>query len=131
MKEWLFLIGAIVLETFATTMLKYSEQFTRILPTIAMAVGYLLSFYCLSHALRTLPIGIAYAIWSALGIVLITLIGIFVFKQVPDLPAYIGIALIMAGVIVINLFSKMEVDPIPMRLSRIRRFQAFASSRTW
>jgi len=73
-----------------------------------MAVGYLLSFYCLSHALRTMPIGIAYAIWSALGIVLVTLIGIFVFKQVPNLPAYIGIALIMAGVIIINLFSKME-----------------------
>ena len=108
MKEWPFLIGAIVLETFATTMLKYSEQFTKILPTVAMAVGNLLSFYCLSHALRTMPIGIAYAIWSALGIVLVTLIGIFVFKQVPDLPAYIGIALIMAGVIIINLFSKME-----------------------
>ena len=58
---------------------------------------------------RSHPIGIAYAIWSALGIVLITLIGIFVFKQVPDIPAYIGLALIMAGVIVINLFSKMEV----------------------
>ena len=66
MKEWLFLIGAIVLETFATTMLKYSEQFTKLLPTIGMLAGYLLSFYCLSHALRTLPIGIAYAIWSAL-----------------------------------------------------------------
>lgn len=61
------------------------------------------------HALRTVPIGIAYAIWSALGIVLITLIGIFVFKQVPDVPTYIGLVLIMAGVIVINLFSKMEV----------------------
>ena len=60
MKEWLFLIGAIVLETFATTMLKYSEQFTKLLPTIGMLAGYLLSFYCLSHALRTLPIGIAY-----------------------------------------------------------------------
>lgn len=59
MKEWLFLIGAIVLETFATTMLKYSEQFTKLLPTIGMLAGYLLSFYCLSHALRTLPIGIA------------------------------------------------------------------------
>lgn len=109
MKEWLFLIGAIVLETFATLMLKYSEQFTKLLPTIAMIASYGLSIYLLSHALRTMPIGIAYAIWSALGIVLITLIGIFVFKQVPDLPAYIGIALIMAGVIVINLFSKMEV----------------------
>ena len=109
MKEWMFLIGAIVAETFATSMLKLSEQFTRPLPTIAMLADYVLSFYLLSHALRTVPIGIAYAIWSALGIVLITLIGIFVFKQVPDVPAYIGLALIMAGVIVINLFSKMEV----------------------
>ena len=113
MKEWLFLIGAIVLETFATTMLKYSEQFTKLLPTIGMLAGmlagYLLSFYCLSHALRTLPIGIAYAIWSALGIVLITLIGVLAFKQVPDVPAYIGLSLIIAGVIVINLFSKIEV----------------------
>ena len=85
------------------------EQFTKPLPTIAMLAGYVLSFYLLSHALRTVPIGIAYAIWSALGIVLITLIGIFVFKQIPDLPAYIGLTLIMAGVIVINLFSKMDV----------------------
>lgn len=109
MNQWLFLIGAIVLETFATSMLKLSEQFTKPLPTIAMLAGYVLSFYLLSHASRTVPIGIAYAIWSALGIVLITLIGIFVFKQIPDLPAYIGLALIMAGVIVINLFSKMDV----------------------
>lgn len=62
MKEWLFLIGAIFLETFATSMLKYSEQFTKLLPTTAMVVGYMFSFYCLSHALRTMPIGIAYAI---------------------------------------------------------------------
>jgi len=61
------------------------------------AGGLCLSFYLLSHALHTVPIGFAYAIWSALGIVLITLIGIFVFKQVPDVPAYIGLALIMAG----------------------------------
>ena len=108
-KEWLFLIGAIAFETFATSMLKLSEQFTRPLPTIAMLAGYMLSFYLLSHALRTVPIGIAYAIWSALGIVLITLIGIFVFKQMPDVPAYIGLALIMAGVIIINLFSNMDV----------------------
>lgn len=66
-------------------------------------------FFRLVEQESTVPIGIAYAIWSALGIVLITLIGIFVFKQVPDIPAYIGLALIMAGVIVINLFSKMEV----------------------
>lgn len=108
MKDWLFLIAAIVFETVATMLLKLSEQFTRPLPTIGMIVGYLLSLYLLSYALRTLPVGLAYAIWSALGVVLITLIGVFVFKQVPDLPAYIGLALIMAGVLVINLFSKME-----------------------
>ncbi|MBQ9465989.1 MAG: multidrug efflux SMR transporter [Muribaculaceae bacterium] len=109
MKEWLFLISAIIFEALGTVMLKLSEQFTRPLPTIAMLAGYVLSLYLLSYALRTIPVGIAYAIWSALGIVFITLIGIIVFKQVPDLPAYIGLALIMAGVVVLNLFSKMEV----------------------
>ena len=108
MKDWLFLIAAIVFETVGTMLLKLSEQFTRPLPTIGMIVGYLLSLYLLSYALRTLPVGLAYAIWSALGVVLIMLIGVFVFKQVPDLPAYIGLALIMAGVLVINLLSKME-----------------------
>ena len=72
-------------------------------------VGYVASFYLLSMALRTVPIGIAYALWSGIGIVLITLIGVFVFKQQPDLPALIGIGLIMAGVMVINLWSHMAV----------------------
>ena len=109
MKDWIFLILAIVFETLGTYMLKLSEQLTRLWPTVAMLAGYILSLYLLSYALRTLPIGLAYAIWSALGIVFITLIGIFAFKQVPDLAAYIGLGLIMAGVIVINIFSKMEV----------------------
>ena len=109
MKEWLFLIGAIVSETFGTSMLKLSEQFTKPLPSFACIVGYMLSFYLLSFALKTLPIGIAYGIWGAVGIVLITLIGVFAFKQVPDLPAIIGLALIIAGVLIINLFSKMQV----------------------
>ena len=108
MKDWLFLIAAIAFEAFGTYMLELSKQFTRVVPTIAMLAGYVLSLYLLSFALRSIPIGIAYAIWSALGIVFITLIGIFAFKQTPDVPAYIGLALIMAGVIVINLFSKME-----------------------
>ncbi len=108
MKDWLFLIAAIVFETVGTMLLKFSEQFSRPLPTIAMLVCYIISLYLLSYALRTLPVGLAYAIWGALGIVFITLIGIFVFKQVPDLPAYIGLVLITAGVLVINLFSKME-----------------------
>lgn len=90
-------------------MLKLSDQFTRLCPSVVGIVGYLLSFYLLSHALRTLPVGIAYGIWGAVGIVLITLIGMFAFHQKPDLPAVIGLALIIAGVLVINLFSKMQV----------------------
>ena len=109
MKDWLFLIGAIISETLGTSMLKMSEQFTRPLPSIVCVVGYMLSLYLLSLALRTLPVGIAYGIWGAVGIVLIMLIGVFAFKQVPDLPAIIGIVLIIAGVLVINLFSKMQV----------------------
>ena len=109
MKDWLFLIGAIISETLGTSMLKMSEQFTRPLPSIVCVVGYMLSLYLLSLALITLPVGIAYGIWGAVGIVLIMLIGVFAFKQVPDLPAIIGIVLIIAGVLVINLFSKMQV----------------------
>lgn len=108
MNHWIALIGAIVFETIGTTMLKYCEQFTRPLPTIAAISGYLLSFYLLSMALRTIPVAIAYAIWGAVGMVLIMLIGMVAFKQIPDLPAIIGILLIQAGILVINFFSKME-----------------------
>lgn len=108
-KEWFFLLGAVVSETFGTSMLNMSEQFSKPLPSIASLIGYGLSFYLLSMALRTMPVGIAYGIWGAVGIVLITLIGMFVFKQTPDLPAIIGLAFIVAGVLIINLFSKMQV----------------------
>ena len=83
--------------------------FTVILPTIASILLYVLSFFCLSTCLKTVPIGIAYAIWSALGIVLVTLVGIFAFKQTPDWPAIIGLALIIIGVGVLNLFSNMSI----------------------
>ncbi|MBR1558245.1 MAG: EamA family transporter [Prevotella sp.] len=109
MKEWIFLLGAVASETLGTSMPKLSEQFTRLWPSVICVIGYMLSFYLLSHALRTLPVGIAYGIWGAVGIVLITLIGVFAFHQKPDLPAIIGLALIIAGVLVINLFSKMQV----------------------
>lgn len=109
MKDWLFLLGAIVSETIGTTMLKLSDQFTKPIPSIITIVGYLLSFYLLSYALRTLPIGIAYGIWGAVGIALITIIGMIAFKQIPDLPAIIGLVLIIAGVLIINFFSKMQV----------------------
>lgn len=109
MKNFLFLFAAIIFETFATSMLNKSEQFTRLLPTLLSLAGYGLSFYALSFALREIPVGIAYAIWAGLGIVLITLVGVFFFKQTPDIPAIVGLLLIVAGVVVINLFSKMSV----------------------
>lgn len=104
------LLIAILLETLATSALQASQQFTRPLPTAVMIVGYISSFYLLTIALRVLPVGIAYAIWSALGIVLISLIGFTVFQQKMDLPALIGIGLIIAGVVVINVFSQSSVQ---------------------
>ncbi len=109
MHNALLLLAAIGCEVGATTALNYTHQFTKLIPSVITVVGYVASFYLLSMALRTIPIGIAYAIWSGLGIVMITLIGVLAFKQTPDLPALIGIALIMAGVMVINLCSHMSV----------------------
>ena len=106
MKTYLFLGLAILLEIFASTMLKASNQFTKVVPTVLLVVGYVCSFYFLSLTLKEIPMGIAYAIWSGAGIVLLTVIGYFVFKQNVDLPAMIGIGLIVLGVIVINVFSK-------------------------
>ncbi len=99
------LFVAILAETFATSSLNASQQFTRPLPTLCAVIGYIVSFYTFSHVLKSMPVGIGYAIWCALGIVLISLIGIFYFKQHLDVPAYIGLALIIAGVVVINVFS--------------------------
>lgn len=109
MSNFIYLLLAIVFETGATTLLKLAEGFTKLLPTVASMLCYVVSFYCLSVCLKTIPVGVAYAIWSALGIVLITLIGIVAFKQMPDLGAIIGLLLIIAGVVVLNLFSKMGV----------------------
>ncbi len=103
---WAALLGAIALEVAGTTMLQASQQFTRPWPTAGMAVCYGLAFYLLSIALRQMPVGIAYAIWSGLGVVLISVIGTVVFRQRLDLPAMVGLAMIVGGVMVINLFSK-------------------------
>ena len=100
-----FLFTAIVLEVIGTSALKASEQFTKLLPILIMVVCYGASFFFLSLVLRTLPVGIAYAIWSGLGIVLISAIGLVFFKQKLDMPAIAGIALITAGVVVVNVFS--------------------------
>lgn len=109
MNNIIYLLLAILFETSATSLLKVSDGFSKPLPTIASIILYILSFYCLSSCLKTVPIGIAYAIWSALGIVLVTVVGIFAFKQTPDWAAIIGLSLIIVGVIVLNLFSKMSI----------------------
>lgn len=103
---FVYLAIAIVAEVIATNALKASEEFTRLVPSAIVVIGYGTAFYFLSLVLRTIPVGIAYAIWSGVGIVLITLVALVVFKQVPDLPALIGMALIISGVVVINVFSK-------------------------
>lgn len=100
------LFTAIVLEVIGTSALKASEQFTKLLPVLVMVACYGMSFFFLSLVLRTLPVGVAYAIWSGLGIVLISLVGVVWFKQPLDLPAMLGLGMIVAGVVVVNLFSK-------------------------
>lgn len=106
-RSYIYLILAIVFEIIATTFLKKTEEFSKLIPSIITVIGYSAAFYFLSLTLRQIPVGITYAIWSGVGIIFITIIGIVAFKQVPDLPAIIGIALIVIGVIIINIFSKM------------------------
>ena len=106
----MILVAAIICETIATSSLKATAGFTRLVPSIITIVGYLGSLYLLSVTLKSVPVGIAYAIWSGVGIVLVTLFGVFFYDQKPDLAAIIGIALIIAGVVVLNLLSKMQVN---------------------
>jgi len=106
MKNYLFLAAAILCETLATSFLKKTEQFTKPLPTLIFVICMIASFYLLSHALKGIPIGIAYAIWSGVGIVLISAIGYFVYKQTLDFPAIVGLLFIITGVVIINIFSK-------------------------
>ena len=117
MPAWLTLILAVAAETVGTTALEASRQFTRPGPVAVVVVGYGLAFWLLSLTLRTMPVGIVYGLWSGLGVVLIALIGWLVFGQRLDGPAVLGLGLILAGVLVIHLFSgtatKAEVIPRP------------------
>lgn len=108
MQTYLLLLVAIVAEVVATSALKASENFTRLLPSLIVVIGYGAAFTCLSLTLRTLPLGVAYAIWSGVGTALVAVVGWLVYKQQLDLPAVLGIALIIAGTIVLNLFSKVS-----------------------
>lgn len=103
--QYVYLGIAIVCETIATSSLKASDQFSRLVPSVVTVVMYLISFYLLALTLRTMPVGIAYAIWSGAGVVLIALVGWLWFKQSLDAPAMAGIGLIIAGVLVLNLLS--------------------------
>jgi multidrug transporter EmrE-like cation transporter len=106
MNKWLILGIAIVAETIATSALKSSEGFSRFWPSAIVVAGYGIAFYCLSLTLRVIPMGVTYAVWSGIGIALITLVGWLVYGQKLDAPALIGIALIITGVIIMNVFSK-------------------------
>lgn len=106
---YLYLIVAIVFEVIGTSALKATAGFTRLLPSLIVVVGYGIAFYFLALALKTIPVGVAYAIWSGVGVALITLIGWLVFKQRLDAPALAGIFLIVAGVVVIRFFSSSAV----------------------
>jgi len=103
---YLYLAMAILAEVAATSALKASEQFTKIVPSTIVLIGYGLSFYLLTLVLKTIPVGITYAVWSGIGIILIAIIGAAFYDQIPDIPAMVGMGLIISGVIVIHLFSK-------------------------
>ncbi|HYD94927.1 MAG TPA: multidrug efflux SMR transporter [Noviherbaspirillum sp.] len=106
MKNWMILFAAIVAEVIATSALKASDSFTKVLPSVVVVIGYGIAFYFLALTLRVIPVGIAYAVWSGVGIVLISAVGWFWHGQTLDAPAILGIALIMTGVVVLNVFSK-------------------------
>jgi small multidrug resistance pump len=104
--HYICLIAAIVAETIGTAALQASQQFTRFWPSLLVVLGYGCSFYLLGPPLKLMPVGLVYAIWSGLGVVLITLIGLFAFGQRIDAAGLAGMALIVAGVLVIHLFSR-------------------------
>lgn len=108
MNAYILLAIAIVAEVIATSALKATEGFTRLMPSLVVVAGYGVAFWMLSLVLKSIPVGMAYAIWSGMGIVLVTLVAMLVYGQKPDLPAVLGLSLIVSGVVVLQLFSKMS-----------------------
>lgn len=104
---YIFLAVAIIAEVTATSALKACDGFTKLIPSVLVIVGYGVAFYCLTIVLQTIPIGITYAVWAGLGIILVAIVGMVHYKQVPDIPAIIGMGLIISGVVVINVLSKV------------------------
>ena len=105
--SYVYLAIAIIAEVIGTSALKASEEFTRLVPSLIVVAGYVVAFFFLSLTLRTIPVGIAYAIWAGAGIALIVAVGAILFQQVPDLPAIVGLTLIVAGVVIVNT---MQLD---------------------
>ncbi|PSL19304.1 small multidrug resistance pump [Shimia abyssi] len=105
LRTYILLLIAVMFETVGTTALQASQQFTRLVPSVIVVIGYAAAFYFMALTLKVLPVGITYAIWSGLGIVLIAIIGYVVFGQRLDLPAMLGMGMILAGILVIHLFS--------------------------
>ena len=103
---YIYLTVAIIAEVAATSALKASNEFTKLVPSLIVIVGYGASFYLLTLVLRTMPVAITYAIWSGAGIVLVAMVGVLLYKQIPDIPAVIGMGLIVAGITTINVYSK-------------------------
>ncbi len=104
---YLYLFIAIITEVIATTSLKASNGMTKPLPSVLVVVGYLISFYLLSIVMKTIPIAISYALWCGLGLSLIVFSGMYMYQEVPDMPAIIGMGFIMVGIVIIQAFSKM------------------------
>ena len=104
--HFVYLAIAIVSEVVATSALKATQEFTKPGPSLLVLVGYGLAFYFLTLSLRVIPVGIAYAIWAGVGVVLVALVSAVIYKQLPDVPAMVGMAMIIGGVVVIQLFSK-------------------------
>ena len=109
MSTYIYLAIAIIAEVTATSTLKLTEEFTKPIPSVVVLIAFGVSLYFMTLTLRTLPVGIMYAFWSGLGIIFVTVIGIFIYKQTPDLPAIIGMILIIIGVITISMYSDMSV----------------------
>ncbi|MEM6409420.1 MAG: SMR family transporter [Pseudomonadota bacterium] len=108
-KHFIYLIAAVIAETIGTTALQASQQFTRFWPSVIVVVSYAISFYLLALTLKYMPVGLMYALWSGFGIILIALIGYLYFGQSLDLPAVVGLGLIIAGIVLINVFSKTSL----------------------
>lgn len=100
-----YLAITIIAEVVATSALKATEDFTKLAPSIIVILGYCTAFYFLTLSLKTIPVGVAYAIWAGLGIVLVAIVTAVIYKEIPDWPAILGIGMIVSGVLVINLFS--------------------------